>query len=185
MKLMLLCAFFLVGCSGIAVINRTDDTRKTITIAYRNNISAEESSTMAFTEANNYCGGSAKLISESAAFQPTGYIVNGPYISQAGHSLTYLTFECIQARAEVRKVDTDSWVGVSVEALDSHPIFSQYKMSKTIDTKGLEIRTYRNGSGTISCDNIFKIKNKKVLEYNPTGQCFTDERAQPSAKYKN
>lgn len=31
----------------------------------------------------------------------------------------------------------------------------------------------------VVCNNIFYIKNKKVLKYEPTGRCFTDERVQP------
>jgi hypothetical protein len=39
-------------------------------------------------------------------------------------------------------------------------------------------------SGWVGCNNIFYIKDGKVIEYAPTGNCFTDERVQPQARYK-
>ncbi len=38
--------------------------------------------------------------------------------------------------------------------------------------------------GTSTCNNIFYIKKGKVLEYAPTAQCYTDERAKPEARYR-
>lgn len=42
----------------------------------------------------------------------------------------------------------------------------------------------RCSSAVVGCDNIFYIKNGRVLEYAPTGQCYTDKTAQPEARYK-
>jgi hypothetical protein len=38
-------------------------------------------------------------------------------------------------------------------------------------------------SRMVGCDNIFYIKNKKVIEYKPVGSCYTNETAQPEATY--
>ncbi len=39
-------------------------------------------------------------------------------------------------------------------------------------------------SQTIGCDNIFYIKDNRVIEYKPVGKrCFTDERVQPETRY--
>jgi len=113
--------------------------------------------------------------------------------------------------ATVRQQDLDAWVGVPVEALDTHSIFLTIPMYRTVTDSGIEIRNYVNGrdvancfrsvgvsstgnyvnanafttcsSGRIVCNNIFYIKDGKVLEYAPTGRCFTDERAKPQARY--
>lgn len=117
----------------------------------------------------------------------------------------------ITACATVRQQDLDAWVGMPVEALDTHSIFITMPMYRTVTGSGIEIRNYTNGknvancfgtagasrtgafvnanafttcsSGRIVCNNIFYIKNEKVLEYAPTGRCFTDKRAQPQARY--
>ena len=39
-------------------------------------------------------------------------------------------------------------------------------------------------SGSVGCDNIFYIKDGKVLEYVPVGKCYTDEFVQPEERYK-
>lgn len=39
-------------------------------------------------------------------------------------------------------------------------------------------------SGTVGCDNIFYIKDGKVLEYVPVGNCYTDKFVQPEERYK-
>jgi hypothetical protein len=85
-------------------------------------------------------------------------------------------------------------------------------MTRRIADSGLEIRNYANGSSITSCfnsgtakasgnkanyagntfcgtnenvcNNIFYIKDGRVIEYAPTGSCFTDERAQPSSRWK-
>lgn len=113
--------------------------------------------------------------------------------------------------ASVRQQDLDAWVGVPVEALDTHSIFITMPMYRTVTASGIEIRNYSNGknvsscvgtigatnnsnyinanafsscsNGQIVCNNIFYIKDGKVIEYAPTGRCFTDERAQPQERY--
>jgi hypothetical protein len=113
---------------------------------------------------------------------------------------------------KVRQQDLDAWVGLSVEALDTHSFFITVPMIRTRTESGIEIRNYANGqnmascagfgnanaygswvqanafsncsSGWVGCNNIFYIKDGKVLEYAPTGQCYTDETVQPQARYK-
>ena len=112
----------------------------------------------------------------------------------------------------VRQEDLDSWVGVSVEELDTHSLFLTLPVAKTITDSGVEIRVYPNkinisscfdtgkidgkaysndanfnafqncSSRIVGCDNIFYIKDKKVVEYKPVGQCYTDETTQPERK---
>lgn len=112
----------------------------------------------------------------------------------------------------VRQQDLDTWVGVPVEALDTHSLFFTIPMLRTKTDSGIEIRNYANGrnfticsgsgsanltgawvsasafsacsSGWVGCNNIFYIKDNKVIEYAPTGKCFTDERVRPQARYK-
>ncbi|MBU3607538.1 hypothetical protein [Polynucleobacter nymphae] len=108
----------------------------------------------------------------------------------------------------VRQQDLDAWVGVPVEALDTQSFFLTLPMIKTVTDSGVEIRVYPNkraiggcGSfGTVSysafqsfqtcssqlvgCDNIFYIKNKKIIEYKPVGKCMTDERVRPESNYE-
>lgn len=113
--------------------------------------------------------------------------------------------------ATVRKQDLDAWVGVPVEALDTHSFFITVPLYKSITPSGIEIRNYANGadvarcfsnaganklgnyvsanafatcsSGRVVCNNIFYIKNGIVIEYAPTGSCYTDETVQPQARY--
>ena len=112
----------------------------------------------------------------------------------------------------VRQEDLDSWVGVSVEELDTHSKFLTLPVAKTITDSGVEVRVYSNkinisscfefgnidgkaysnnanfnafqdcSSQIVGCDNIFYIKDKKVVEYKPVGQCYTDETTQPERK---
>lgn len=116
----------------------------------------------------------------------------------------------LSACKTVRQEDLISWVNMPVEALDTHSIFLTLPMYKTLSSEGIEIRNYVNSasaskcfaqftntsnkyvssqafstcsSASITCNNIFYIKNGKVLEYAPTGQCFTDKRAQPEKRY--
>jgi hypothetical protein len=110
----------------------------------------------------------------------------------------------------VRQQDLDSWVGMPVEALDTHSLFITVPMHKTISASGLEIRNYANGkdvsscssnyntygsavsmtafttcsSNRIICNNIFYIRDGKVLEYAPTGRCYTDNSVRPQLRYK-
>ena len=39
-------------------------------------------------------------------------------------------------------------------------------------------------SGWVGCNNIFYIKDGKVIEYAPTGRCYTNETVQPQERYK-
>lgn len=114
--------------------------------------------------------------------------------------------------ATVRQSDLDSWIGMPVEALDTHSLFLTMPMVRTLTESGIEIRNYVNGrnvsscfgtagavmnggyvsanafttcsSGQIVCNNIFYIKESKVQEYVPTGRCFTNERVRPQARYR-
>lgn len=111
----------------------------------------------------------------------------------------------------VRKQDLDAWVGVPVEALDTHSLFITVPMYRSFTSSGIEIRNYANGadvaqcfsnaganksgkyvnanafttcsSGRVVCNNIFYIKDGVVIEYAPTGSCYTDETVQPQARY--
>lgn len=117
----------------------------------------------------------------------------------------------LTACATVRKQDLDSWVGVPVEALDTHSFFITVPMYRSITSSGIEIRNYANGadvarcfssaggsnsgkyvnanafttcsSGRVVCNNIFYIKDGVVIEYAPTGSCYTDETVQPQPRY--
>ena len=115
----------------------------------------------------------------------------------------------------VRQKDLDAWVGQPVEALDLQSFFLTLPMVKRVSQSGVEIRNYVNGrnigncfgSGYIhgktynaasysqfsncvssfgACNNIFYIKNGKVLEYAPTGSggvgCMTDDRVLPTSR---
>jgi hypothetical protein len=109
----------------------------------------------------------------------------------------------------VRQQDLHAWVGISVEALDAHTFFKTMPMFRTRTASGTEIRNYAYGydfgecfgkegasqfgdfvnenafitcsSSRIVCNNIFYIKEDKILEYAPTGRCDTDERVQVEA----
>jgi hypothetical protein len=104
----------------------------------------------------------------------------------------------------VRQQDLDSWVGMPVEALDTHSLFITVPMFKTFSASGIEIRNYANGadhsscvsnavsgslftscsSNRVVCNNIFYIRDGKVLEYAPTGRCYTDDSVRPQLRYK-
>jgi hypothetical protein len=113
---------------------------------------------------------------------------------------------------KVRQSDLDAWVGIPVEALDTHSFFLTVPMVKTITPSGVEIRNYANGAdfsscsstgsatarrgyvssdafttcstNRIVCNNLFYIKNGKVLEYAPTGRCYTDETVRPQQRWE-
>jgi len=113
----------------------------------------------------------------------------------------------------VRQKDLDAWVGVPVEALDTHSFFITVPMYKTITESGIEIRNYANGkdiaqcygsgrgyvsgntvsvntfstcsSGRVVCNNIFYIKDGFVIEYAPTGRCYTNDKVQPQIRYSS
>ena len=112
----------------------------------------------------------------------------------------------------VRQQDLDAWVGIPVEALDTHSLFLTVPMVRTKTESGIEIRNYANGrnfgscsgfgsanttgswvnstafssctSGWVGCNNLFYIKDGKVVEYAPTGRCYTNETVQPQERYK-
>jgi S1-C subfamily serine protease len=79
----------------------------------------------------------------------------------------------------VRQQDLDSWVGMPVEALDTHSLFITVPIFKTYSASGIEIRNYANGN----CNNIFYIRDGKVLEYAPTGRCYTNDSVRPQSRY--
>ena len=112
----------------------------------------------------------------------------------------------------VRQEDLASWVGAPVSALDAQPFFLTRPMVRTITADGTEIRNYVNGanvggcsgggsvySGTVdmatyqqytscvsraaACNNIFYIKNGRVIRYTPIGtggmRCYTNEAVRP------
>ena len=84
-------------------------------------------------------------------------------------------------------------------------------MSRTLGPNGVEIRNYVHGadvsscfsnagairsgnfvnssaftscsSGQVVCNNVFYIKDGKVLEYAPAGRCYTTSSLQPEAQY--
>jgi hypothetical protein len=113
--------------------------------------------------------------------------------------------------ATVRKQDIDAWAGVPVDALDTHSFFITVPLYRSVTPTGIEIRNYANGtdvaqcfsnaganrsakyvnanafttcsSGRVVCNNIFYIKDGVVIEYAPTGSCYTDETVQPQARY--
>ena len=107
----------------------------------------------------------------------------------------------------VQSQDYSNWTGMSVEFLDDHPFFNAVPMFRTKTGSGTEIRNYAYGydfgecftkagatifgdfvhedefifcsSSRIICNNIFYIKEEKILEYAPTGRCGSDKRVQP------
>jgi len=112
----------------------------------------------------------------------------------------------------VRQQDLDAWAGMPVEALETHSFFITVPLYKTKTQSGIEIWNYANGGDVASCytnanaygdddyangnattscitnrvvcNNIFYIKNGVVLEYAPTGRCYTDAFVQPEARYQ-
>ena len=119
---------------------------------------------------------------------------------------------CSVKQQAVRQQDLDAWVNVPVEELDIHSFFLTLPIVKTKTESGLEIRNYPNkinigscygfanggflnkyqyglyqtcSSDLVGCDNIFYIKDKKVLEYKPVGSCYTDEIVQPEKRNWN
>lgn len=125
--------------------------------------------------------------------------------------LTVSVAAIIVGCATVRQQDLDAWVGVPIEALDTHSFFITVPMYRTVTDSGIEIRNYANGRdvancfgttgasrfgnfvnvntfttcsrGLVICNNIFYIKDRKVIAYAPTGRCYTDETVQPQARY--
>lgn len=113
--------------------------------------------------------------------------------------------------ATVRQQDLDAWVDVPVEALDTHSLFITVPMIRIVTENGIEIRNYANGanfsrcfgnagaynaggyvsanafsncaSGWVGCNNLFYIKDGKVIEYVPKGNCYTDDTCKPESRY--
>ena len=115
--------------------------------------------------------------------------------------------------ATVRQSDLDAWVGMPVEALDTHSFFLTVPLYKSMTSSGIEVRNYANGgevarcysnamantsknsryvnanafstcsSIQVVCNNIFYIKDGRVLEYAPTGRCYTDDTVLPQKRY--
>jgi hypothetical protein len=112
----------------------------------------------------------------------------------------------------VHQEDLVSWEGAPVSALDAHPFFLTLPMVRTVTADGTEIRNYVNGrnigscggggsvyGGTVdmatyrqfssctspfaACNNIFYIKNGRIIRYTPTGSggthCMTNEQLRP------
>ena len=104
-----------------------------------------------------------------------------------------------QEIATVRQADLDNWKGMPVEALDTHPLFSTMQMTTRITSSGVEVRNYINAlkgtycGGTavsancvdnnVTCNNLFYIRNGRVFEYAPTGQCMTNDSVRPEKRY--
>lgn len=127
--------------------------------------------------------------------------------------LFFAAISVLSGCATVRQQDLDAWVGKPVEALDTHSLFITIPMYKSITQSGMEVRNYVNGgdvescfsnagvsgkgkyasanafttcsSSRVVCNNIFYIRDGIVVEYAPTGRCYTDETAQPQARYRN
>lgn len=125
-----------------------------------------------------------------------------------------LTLFCLTACASVRQADLDAWAGQSVSALETHPVFLTIPVVKTKTSDGTEIWNYINGgnlgsctgggsayagrtmdyatynsfsscmSRFAACNNIFFIKEGRVLRYTPIGsggaRCYTDDRVRPN-----
>ena len=114
--------------------------------------------------------------------------------------------------ATVRQADLDAWVGQPVAALETHPFFVTVPVVKTVASDGTEIWNYVNGANLgqcsgggnmwgkelnyasynqfascvqrfAACNNIFYIRDSKVLRYTPVGtggmRCYTTEQLQP------
>ena len=107
--------------------------------------------------------------------------------------------------ATVRQQDLSAWKDVPVEKLDTHTLFLTLPVYKTISSEGVEIRNYVNSgevancfsnglankkytnystfttcsNNTVACNNIFFIRDGKVIKYSPTGSCYTDDSVRP------
>lgn len=127
--------------------------------------------------------------------------------------LLLLSAALLAGCATVRQADLDAWVGMPVEALDTHSLFLTIPMIRTTTDSGIEIRNYANGANfanctsygsagtsrsgrTVSgsqftqcsservvCNNLFYIKNGRVVEYKPSGSCYTNDSVRPEARY--
>jgi hypothetical protein len=99
--------------------------------------------------------------------------------------MLYILIGSLMVAGCVRQEDLDSWVGAPVSALDTHPVFVSMPVVRTVAADGTEIRNYTNfveGGGGARCNNIFYIKNGRVVKYTPVGtgaRCRTDQTLQP------
>src|SRR5215470_8570343 len=109
----------------------------------------------------------------------------------------FLLIACASAPT-VRQEDLDAWVGQPIAALETHPVFITIPVVKTEASDGTQIWNYVNGRNigqcwgggsayarTVdyaaytkisscvqqfgACNNIFYIRDGKVLRYTPVG----------------
>ena len=126
----------------------------------------------------------------------------------------YLGTIALTACASVQQADLDSWAGQPTSFLELHPVFMTIPVVKTQTSDGTEIWNYINGgniggcsgggnvylgkkmdyatyssfsscmSRFAACNNIFFLKDGRVLRYTPIGsggaRCYTDERVRPN-----
>ena len=106
----------------------------------------------------------------------------------------------VLAGCVVRQSDLDAWVGMPVEALDTHSRFLTLPMKRSFTESGMEIRNYMNErtvnvpvgglfmSQRGGCHNIFYIdQDGCVIEYRPTPsgnvRCYTDATLRPQGYF--
>lgn len=80
----------------------------------------------------------------------------------------------------VEQSDVSSWKGQDVGVLDDHAFFLALPVISKQAPNGVEVRNYVNGNGNAICNNIFYIKDGKVLKYEPMGNCHTDDTVSPT-----
>lgn len=102
----------------------------------------------------------------------------------------------------IRQADLDSWQGMPVQALNTHPAFSSMPMTARTTAPDVEVRDYvstQRGAycrGTtffggcadndeLVCHNLFSIKDGRVVEYTQSGQCATNDSVRPEQRYLN
>lgn len=146
-------------------------------------------------------------IAHSPAFAAEGIISMNVKVRSAIVAMVVALTAC----AGVRQQDLNAWVGVPVEALDTHTFFITVPMMRTMTDSGMEVRNYANGmnidqcsgtararssggwvtargfqtctSGWVGCNNIFYIRDRKVVEYAPTGRCMTNNTVLPQNRH--
>ena len=127
-------------------------------------------------------------------------------------TLSVITIVILAGCLSVRDEDLDAWVGEPVTTLELHPLLNTLPLEIRTASDGTEIRNYVNGAnlgscfsnGNIfihgaqtgslntasfcstqfaACNNIFYIRNGRVIKYAPTGsggaRCYTDDRLKP------
>ena len=121
-----------------------------------------------------------------------------PLVRYSSLMVSFVLVGC--ATATVRQQDLDAWVGMPVEALESHSFFVTLPVYRSKTDSGVEIWNYSNtrdvascyGYGGVGscissksgCHNLFYIRDGVVQEYKPSGNCFTDESVQPEERSK-